>query len=199
MNTVDEVHHLYEKVAAEFDAARDCSLFERAYLDAVDSRIEPGADILDLGCGSGEPIARHFIERGFNVTGVDAAPSLLAMCSRRFPDMTWIEHDMRTLDLGRRFDAILAWNSFFHLRQDDQRAMFAVFQRHARPSAPLIFTAGPADGEAIGSLFGHELFHASLSPAEYEKLLAAHGFAVITYKAEDPDCHGHTVWLACRK
>jgi len=193
---MDEVHHIYEKVADEFDKARGRTLFERGYLDAVASRVEPGAEILDLGCGGGEPIARYFIERGFNVTGVDASPSLLAMCRRRFPDMSWVEHDMRTLDLGRRFDAILAWNSFFHLRKDDQRAMFAVFERHAGPSALLLFTSGPREDEAIGSMFGHELYHASLGPDEYRRLLAGHRFGVIVHKAEDSDCNGHTVWLA---
>jgi SAM-dependent methyltransferase len=190
------VHRIYEKVADDFDRARGRSLFERGYLDAVASGLEPGAEILDLGCGGGEPIARYFIERGFNMTGVDAAPSLLAKCRRRFPAMRWVEHDMRMLDLGRHFDAILAWNSFFHLRKNDQRTMFDVFERHARPSALLLFTSGPGEGEAIGSLFGHELYHASLSSGEYESMLAEHGFAIVTHKAEDPDCNGHTVWLA---
>ena len=193
---MSEVHHLYEKLAADFDKARGRSLFERGYLLEVTSRLKPGAQILDLGCGGGEPIARFFVENGFQVTGVDAAPSLLDLCRERFPQMTWVEHDMRTLDLGRGFDAILAWNSFFHLRKDDQRAMIAIFEKHAAPSALLLFTSGPADGEAIGSLCGHELYHASLDAAEYERLLAAHGFEVLIHRAEDPDCGGHTVWLA---
>jgi hypothetical protein len=33
---------------------------------------------------------------------------------------------MRSLTLGRRFGGILAWDSFFHLRQDDQRRMFPI-------------------------------------------------------------------------
>jgi len=196
VRAMSEVHHLYEKLAADFDKARGRSLFERAYLLEVVSRLEPGATILDLGCGGGEPIARFFVEQGFHVTGVDAAPSLLDLCRQRFAQMSWIEHDMRTLDVGRRFDAILAWNSFFHLHKDDQRAMFAVFEKHSAPSAPLLFTSGPADGEAIGSLCGHELYHASLDAAEYERLLAAHGFEVLIHRVEDPDCGGHTVWLA---
>jgi hypothetical protein len=40
--------------------------------------------------------------------------------------------DMRTLALGQQFDALLAWDSFFHLTRDAQRAMFARFAAHAR-------------------------------------------------------------------
>jgi 2-polyprenyl-3-methyl-5-hydroxy-6-metoxy-1,4-benzoquinol methylase len=196
---MSEVHHLYEKLAAEFDRERGRSLFERGYLLEVTSRLEPNAQVLDLGCGGGEPIARFFVEQGFHVTGVDAAPSLLELCRERFPQMTWIEHDMRTLDLGQRFDAILAWNSFFHLRKDDQRAMFAIFEKHAAPSSLLLFTSGPEESEAIGSLCGQELYHASLDTAEYERLLGEHGFEVLIHRVEDPDCNGHTVWLAQRR
>jgi len=62
--------------------------------------------------------------------------------------------------------------------------------------AALMFTSGPAVGEAIGQWQGEPLYHASLDPAEYRTLLDAHGFRVLHHHPEDPDCGGHTVWLA---
>jgi hypothetical protein len=103
---------------------------------------------------------------------------------------------MRRLALGRRFDGLLAWNSFFHLTREDQRAMFPVFAAHASPGAALMFTSGPSDGEAIGSFEGEPLYHASLAPEEYRALLAGHGFAVVAHVAEDAGCGGLTIWLA---
>ena len=169
---------------------------ERPYLDAVTSRLAPGASVLDIGCGTGEPIARHLIETGFDVTGVDAAPAMIALCRPRFPNAPWIEADMRTLALQRRFDAIIAWDSFFHLDQTEQRAMFPIFQRHIAPAGVLLFTSGPRAGEAIGILYGEELFHASLDLDEYRMLLASCRFRVLHFALEDPKCGGHTVWLA---
>lgn len=90
----------------------------------------------------------------------------------------------------------MAWDSFFHLTQDDQRKMFAQFSRFAEQGTVLIFTSGPAAGEAIGDMFGDVLYHASLSQQEYRQLLKDHGFEVVKMVAEDPDCAGHTVWLA---
>jgi hypothetical protein len=103
---------------------------------------------------------------------------------------------MRGLDLDRRFDGILAWDSFFHLGMDEQRALFPRFAMHSLPGAPLMFTSGPAEGEAIGSYRGEPLYHASLGPAEYEQLLAGNGYVVQAHVAEDPSCGQHTVWLA---
>src|SRR5687767_2175830 len=101
-----DVWRFYERHAHTFDRERGKSLIERPYLDAVTSRLQLGADVLDIGCGAGDPIARHFIEHGYDVTGVDAAPAMIALCRKRFPDASWIEADMRTLSLGRPYDAI---------------------------------------------------------------------------------------------
>lgn len=193
---VRDVWRFYQRHAGDYDRDRSRTLMELSYLTEVMNALPPQANILDLGCGMGEPIARYFIEQGMQVTGVDAAPAMLSISARRFPDATWIEADMRSLDLGRRFDAIVAWNSFFHLSVPDQREMFPVFSRHAAPGCMLLFTSGPEAGEAIGDLYGEKLFHASLSPQEYREQLNGAGFEVLRHKAEDPDCGRHTVWLA---
>jgi hypothetical protein len=71
-----------------------------------------------------------------------------------------------------------------------------VFRRHAAPHAALMFTSGPAHGEAIGSFGGEPLYHASLDPSEYRSLLDQNGFHVVSHVVEDPACGGHTIWLA---
>jgi hypothetical protein len=121
---------------------------------------------------------------------------MIALCRVRFPDSEWHVADMRTLELGRRFDGVVAWDSFFHLSIDDQREMLPRIARHAKSGAPWMFTSGSAEGEAIGSYCDEPLYHASLGPAEYERRLATCGFVVRAYVAEDAGCGGHTVWLA---
>jgi trans-aconitate methyltransferase len=149
------------------------------------------AEILDIGCGSGEPIARYLIAAGHDVTGADSSPAMIALCKRRFPGHGWVVADMRSLSLDRRFDGILAWDSVFHLTCDDQRRMFPIFRAHAAPRAALMFTSGPRHGEAIGSYRGEPL-----DEAGYRALLDEFGFEVVSYVAEDPACGGHTIWLA---
>jgi SAM-dependent methyltransferase len=196
MGDADQISELYERHALSWDTERDRSLFERPWLHRFSELMPERGSILDLGCGSGEPIARHFIEQGFRLTGVDSSQAMLAMCRDRFPEQTWIAGDMRTLDLRSRFDGIIAWDSFFHLTQDDQRRMLPIFQRYVQPNSALMFTSGPRRGEAIGSYKGQPLFHASLDPDEYRALLHEHGFEVILHVAEDAACGGHTIWLA---
>jgi SAM-dependent methyltransferase len=194
----DRIIGLYDRNARQWDEDRGRHLFERAWLDRFAALLPPDGAVLDVGCGSGEPIARHLVGAGHAVTGVDSSAAMIAMCRARFPSHHWIVADMRALALGRRFNGILAWDSFFHLRREDQRAMFPVFRAHAAERAALMFTSGPRDGEAIGSYASEPLYHASLAPAEYRALLADNGFAVISHVPEDPTCGGHTIWLAQR-
>lgn len=190
---------LYERHADTWDEVRSRSLFEREWLDRFLASIPPGGSILDIGCGSGEPIAGFFIRAGYRVHGVDSSQAMIARCKARFPQSDWRIADMRTIALGQTFDGILAWDSFFHLTQDDQRRMFAIFRAHAAPGAALMFTSGTENGVAMGTFGGEPLYHASLAPEEYRALLVAQGFEVVTYIENDPTAGGHTIWLARSK
>lgn len=198
MESSNRIAGLYERHARAFDRERNKSLFERAWLDRFRAVVGAGAPLLDIGCGSGEPIAGYLIAAGHSVTGVDSSATMIELCRERFSAQSWLVADMRKLDLGRRFGGILAWDSFFHLAQDDQRAMFPLFARHAAEGAALMFTSGPRAGEAIGSYHDEPLYHASLDPEEYTALLQVNGFGVVQHVAEDATCGGRTVWLARR-
>jgi len=163
----------YEKHAVAWDRDRQNSHWnDQVWHDRFIGRLAGRATVLDLGCGPGRPVAQHMVERGLRVTGVDSSPTMIAFCRDRLPDQEWIVADMRRLALGRRFDGILAWDSFFHLDYDDQGQMFAIFADDARAGTVLMFNTGPGHGEGVGEYRGDPLYHASLSPAEY-KVLAA--------------------------
>jgi SAM-dependent methyltransferase len=189
----------YEKHATAWDADRqNASWNDKIWHDLFIDRLPAGARVLDLGCGSGRPVAEHLRQRGFQVTGVDASPTMISLCQSRLPDQEWIVADMRLLSLGRSFDGILAWDSYFHLDHDDQRRMFAVFAAHANAAAVLMFNTGPQHGEGIGSYRGDPLYHASLATDEYRALIDRAGFEVIEHAVNDPRSGGRTVWL-CRR
>ncbi len=192
----ERIVDLYERTTAAWDAVRTLpTVEEQPHLDAFADALVPAAAVLDIGCGTGVP-ARGLIARGFALTGVDSSPAMIDLCRERFPRAEWLVADMRTLDLDRRFDGLLAWHSFFHLSPDDQRAMFPIFARHAAPGGLLMFTSGDDEGIAMGEWEGEPLYHASLSQAEYRALLTDNGFNLLSFTGGEPRAPGPTVWLA---
>ncbi|CAM4212757.1 class I SAM-dependent DNA methyltransferase [Acinetobacter pragensis] len=189
---------IYRKHGRAWTELRGQHLYEKSWLDQFLALLPKSAAILDLGCGSGKPIADYMIQQGYAVTGVDSSDAMIQMAQQNFPAQAWLRADMRLVQLDQVFQGILAWDSFFHLTPDDQRKMFAQFAEFSAPNAILMFTSGPAAGEAIGEMFGDALYHASLSQDEYRALFAQYGFEAVNMVAEDADCAGHTVWLARR-
>jgi SAM-dependent methyltransferase len=187
---------LYRRYAEAWTTVRGTVLSERVWIERFAGMVRQGATVLDIGCGSGQPIARYLADRGHPITGVDGSPEMIAVFRANLPGETAEVADMRSLKLDRIYGGLIAWDSFFHLAPHDQRMMFPIFRDHVEPGAPLLFTSGPNFGEAIGTLEGEPLYHASLDPDEYRMLLDHNGFDVVTHVAEDPDCGGHTVWLA---
>jgi SAM-dependent methyltransferase len=192
------IDDLYERHADTWAQARmrETKLYEKAWLERFCALIPEPGSVLDCGCGVGTPIARYLSERGYAVTGIDTSVAMIRLFQERLPKERALVADMRTLCLTEVFHGILAWDSFFHLNQTDQRQMFSTFRAHAAPRAALMFTSGPSHGEAIGCLGGDLLYHASLDADEYRSLLQDEGFAVVATTAEDQNCGGRTVWLA---
>jgi 2-polyprenyl-3-methyl-5-hydroxy-6-metoxy-1,4-benzoquinol methylase len=196
VNPADEIISVYGRHAHAWASARAQQRAEEKWLSRFLQLVESNAEVLDVGCGPGVPIARYLVEHGHSVHGIDASPEMLTLFRQNLPSSHATLADMRDVHLGRTFGGLLAWDSFFHLTAVDQRPMFATFREHSRPGTALMFTSGPASGEAIGNLEGEPLYHASLDGDEYRELLCDHGFVVVDYVAEDPECGGHTVWLA---
>ncbi|MEM8971719.1 MAG: class I SAM-dependent methyltransferase [Pseudomonadota bacterium] len=191
----DIIGEHYEKHAHDWDRDRQRSTWiERPWIDRFVEKLSAGATVLDLGCGSGRPIAQYMADHNIRITGIDASQSMIKLCRDRLPGHDWIAADMRGLHLERQFNGILAWDSFFHLKDTDQRKMFAVFARHACEGSLLMFNTGTEHTERIGEYRGDPLFHSSLAQYEYWSLAEASGFDVVQYATNETTAGGRTVW-----
>ncbi len=192
----DDTHGVYERQASEYDKRRSKALFEARWLARFTASLTPGDHVLDLGCGTGDPIARWFMAEGFTVTGVDFSEAMLKIARDRWPDGDWRKADMREFELDQQFDGIIAWNSFFHLTADEQQVCIARMARHLRPGGVLMLTVGPRAGEVTGTVGTEPVYHASLSPAGYAMCLEENGLQMTGFLAEDPETQSHTILMA---
>ncbi|MFF4616012.1 class I SAM-dependent DNA methyltransferase [Nonomuraea jabiensis] len=85
MAHVDETLAAYEGIAARYDelnAQMDTSSLVARFVAAVDRYGSGGRRLLDAGCGTGRSSVA-FREHGFEVTGYDLSPAMVATARRR--------------------------------------------------------------------------------------------------------------------
>lgn len=178
------------------ERARHGAFAAQGWVERLIAPLPPGAAILDLGCGGGEPIARFLIDRSFAVTGVDLAASQIALASTRFPHHRWLRADMRTVALDETFDAVIAWNSLTWLGHADQALVATRAAGWLVPGGRLLFNAEADHDPSRGDYREGSPYRADLEAANYSAALARRGLVEEAHVAADPACDGAGVWLA---
>lgn len=96
------------------------------------------ASVLDAGCGTGR-VAIELARRGVEVTGVDVDHSMISEARRRAPGLAWVEADLASLDLGRRFDVVvLAGNVPLFCPSPDRPALVEACAAHVAEGGRLV-------------------------------------------------------------
>ena len=126
----------YHLVDPPEDHADEVACFLEAFAGGIAG---PAATLLELGSGAGHN-ASHLKAR-FACTLTDIAEPMLALSRARNPECEHVLADMRTLRLGRLFDAVLAHDGITHMTTEpDLRAAIETAFVHTRPGGAAIFT-----------------------------------------------------------
>jgi SAM-dependent methyltransferase len=194
---VEQLPNPYDRIAGEFAKAR-AGFREQGYVDRLIGLAAPGARILDLGCGTGIPIARYLIDHGFRVTGIDSSAAMLALARRHCPEADLILADMAELELDGPFGGIVAWDSVFHVPRARHGRVFAEMARMLTPGAPLLLSVGGSEGDFTAPMFEVEFSYSGDHPEESRPRLGACGFEIRFAEVDDPTSRGHVAMLCAR-
>ncbi len=137
----------------------------------------PGAELLDLGCGTGIPVTKILLEAGLKVWAVDASAKMVADFRTNFPGVpvAW-EAVERSGFFGRQFDGIISVGLMFLLAPAIQRALIPKMAAALKPGGRLLFTSPMQIVEWNDAMT--ELPSWSLGAEEYRGLLLASGLSL---------------------
>src|SRR5207248_11317258 len=116
--------------------------------DRVLEGLPPQAEVLDLGCGTGNPIARHIIDCGFHVVGVDQSQKLLEIARTVVPEAELIHADMVDIRFTETFAAAIAWDSVFHVSREHHPALYRRLADALDPARRCLLSVGGSGGES---------------------------------------------------
>jgi SAM-dependent methyltransferase len=113
----------------------EADFFARALAESGDRKPH---NVLELGSGGGN--SAFHLKKRFAMTLVDLSPQMLAVSRALNPECEHVEGDIRTLQLGRTFDAVFVHDAICHMTTEaDLRAVMQTAYEHLRPGSVAVF------------------------------------------------------------
>lgn len=203
------MRNAYDHIAAQWHADKRAPAYvERvlSYVDRVLAGLTAGAQVLDLGCGTGEPIARHIAGHGFRLTCVDESREMLEFARQTVPNAEFIHASMVDLELTATFDAAIVWDSMFHVERRHHAAIYRMLAQALKIGGRLLLSVGGSapdeNDETVESftseMFGETFYYSGFAPDVARQLIEDAGFKIELWEVDDPSSRGHIAAIARR-
>jgi ubiquinone/menaquinone biosynthesis C-methylase UbiE len=183
----------YDQIAGRFNEDRtQLCPGELEYLALLLEPLSAPATILDLGCGTGNPIATYLAARGHRVVGVDGSEAMLALARERLPGHRWIHDLIERVEFTETFSGAICWDSLFHLPRRDYQPVLTKIHRWLAPGGRVMVSSGgehDATRNPAGftdTMYGHQFYYDSPTPAQMVATMEDVGFKILVAEMCDP-------------
>jgi SAM-dependent methyltransferase len=110
----------YDLIAEGYLERYGRSLVRDQWLGKLITLLPTKSRVLDLGCGSGVPVARELARRGHDVVGIDGSARQVSLARSNVSDAHFIHADMARVEVApSSFDAVAAFYSITHIPRDE--------------------------------------------------------------------------------
>jgi SAM-dependent methyltransferase len=171
----------YDAMGETFAAWREQIVGDprREWEDELVARLQPGARVLELGCGAGTPETRRLAER-FTLTGVDISPRQVERARAALPEAEFLCADFTELELPPgSFDAVASFYVFNHVPRELLAPLLADIHCWLDAGGWLLSAFGASDNPGwTGEWLGAETFFSGFPPEVNSQLVREAGFTI---------------------
>ncbi|MEV6283703.1 methyltransferase domain-containing protein [Kribbella sp. NPDC051770] len=202
MDPKEIVRRGYDALSERYDKAYDGESKYRGWIDQLTARLDAGSRVLDIGCGSGLPLARELAAAGHAVTGVDISEVQIRRARELVPAAEFIQADAASLDFAAAsYDAVVSFYALIHLPLDEQQLLLAKIARWLRPGGWFVCTTGDrpwtgVDDDWLGS--GVTMWWSHADADTNRAWITASGLTVETQERVPEGANGHALFWAQR-
>ncbi|KAK0365941.1 hypothetical protein LTR59_004574 [Friedmanniomyces endolithicus] len=135
---------VFEDLNIDYETAYKNNPFKKACVREAISLLKPGSRVLDVGCGTGVPIAAMLAEAGMEVTGIDIAPKMIEI-ARSEVKGRFLVADCLEYESEGNFDAVFIIYSQLSLSYADVHAMVFRLAKSLSPGGVMCVGQDAAD------------------------------------------------------
>ncbi|EMC94746.1 hypothetical protein BAUCODRAFT_35999 [Baudoinia panamericana UAMH 10762] len=142
----DAAIELYDEVNIDYEHVYGNNQLKIRCIDKIISMLRPGSSqALDVGCGTGVPIAQMLARAGLKVVGIDISPKMVSLAAERVKEGSFIVADLAHWEPDTPFDAVLVMFCHLQMNYATVHAMFYKYACALSPNGLLAVGQCPAD------------------------------------------------------
>ena len=144
-----EEHEMWDTLNIEYENAYRENPLKRSCISHAITLLKPGSLVLDIGCGTGVPVAQMLAEAGMHVTGTDVAPNMVSIARQRVPKGNFVVADMVEYEPEGSFDAVFVIYSHLGLSYHASHSTVSRLVKALRQNGLLVIGQSIADSVAM--------------------------------------------------
>lgn len=174
------------------------------YTALLFEHLPAGSELLELGCGPGDPTTKTLAER-YTVTANDISASCLELARRNAPTANFILSDMTELEFpAASFDAVVAYYAFHHVPRDRYAPLIGRISNWLRPGGLFMAAFYPYDVDNLVTedWHGATMYWSSFDAEPTLGLIADAGLEIVVQSRESAIEDGREttfLWVIARK
>ena len=203
-NIQSMVEQSYDKVYKQYLCLEKKKEWPRLkWLHKVLKMLNPGSSVLDLGCGSGDPVDIEIL-KNHKIIGVDISKNMIHLAQKNVPTGRFIHNDVSKQSfLPDSFHAVVAFYTLEHIPREEHTSLLQRIYTWLRPEGLLLFTIeSQAYNNETGNWLGEPMFFSCYDPVTMKKIVREAGFTILETDIE-PQIEGDTevsyLWILARK
>ena len=189
----------YDKIADWYYQDRLKTRGTLRFLKKIKKDLPKEGKVLDIGCGVGYPVAKHFDKEGYSVTGIDISSKMLKIAKEKIPNAKFLKKDMLEMKFpDNSFDIVISILSILHISKKYHKKLFKNIYRILKPNGRIIIGMTTLnDGEYTNQwVKGVKMFWSTSGKEENINLIKDSGFKIIWTKELGPRKDKHIYILA---
>jgi SAM-dependent methyltransferase len=170
----------YDAIAEAYRERYASSSVRAHWLGRLIALLPKNSRVLDLGCGSGVPVAYELATRGHQVVGIDRSSRQVSLARSNVPNAHFIHADMTFVEFApRSFDAVVAFYSTTHVPRDEHAGLLRRIASWLRPGGIFLASLGATEApDWRGNWLGVEMFFSHHGAEVNEQLVRDAGFTI---------------------